>query len=440
MLLRHRVVLGFFLGLIFFGIYAPANQSSESLDLKKTLQYAIEHSAEFDSIKNRLAVANMEEKSAFYRHFPSLDLSATHGIEDTEPRSVLAAPGVPWTSQTTLSLTQNLFDNGETATKYKIAKLSKAQAELQFQELRNKLTLDIIQQYLILSLNSKYVEIQEKQFAMMTRQYQSVSKDFYQGLKTKKDFLRFKTQVNRIEIDLNTAKNNLEKSKLALLKLIGFSTGGENFNFVPIDLERLNTADPTPSFKAQNHFLYRTAELQKEINQANYSLVRRKNWPELFLTAAASYGSNQYVQSGRSFSDNDVVSWNALLTLKYNLFDWGIRSRDSEVAFLKTKIQNNDLKISLLGVDTLIKEFEINAAQALRQLNLAKELLKLEKDNLGYLQTEYRNGKVQYLDLVTGYDNLADAEVKYFSAAQEFEFLKYTSLYHQGKLYEEILK
>ena len=456
MTLKSWIAVGFSLALVygsFFAFAGSANSSdcsdssdcaegySQNVDLKQTVQFAIDHSPEFDSMKQRLALADDEEKSAFYRFFPSLDLTAVHGIQDSQPRLGTLGSGAPWTSQTTLSLTQNIYDNGETNTKYKIATLSEKQALLTLLEQKNKLSLDIISQFLTFSLNSKLVDIQEKQFGMMTKQYQSVSKDFYQGLKTKKDFLRFKTQVNRIEISLNTAKNNLEKSRLSLLKLMGLSAENtEAFRFIPVDLEKIKSQSSTEKVNSKQHYFYRHADLQNEINDLNYRLVQRKTWPEIFFSAAASYGSSNYVNSNQNFTDNDAVSWNALITLKYNFFDWGLRSRDADVAFLKNKIQGNDIRVSLFAIDAIIKELDLNRQQAVRNYNLASDLLRLEKDNLGFLQTEYRNGKVQYLDLVTGYDNLADAEIKFYSAATELESVKYTTLYHQGRLYEEILK
>lgn len=434
-----------FIAVVILVLVNPANSEIDTsvivLDLKQTVRYAIDHSPEFDSIKKRLEIADLEEKTAFYRYFPSLDLSAVHGLDESDPRPVVVNAGYPWTSRATLSLTQNLYDNGETNAKHKIAELTKEQATLSFNEQKNKLSLDVISLFLAYSLNAKLVEIQEKQFSMMTRQYQSVSKDYYQGFKTKRDFLRFKTQVNRIEIGLSTAKSNLEKSRLALLKQLGESDeNSAQFRFTAVDLESYKDIQTISGIDIKKHYLYRFANLQKEINDLNYGLIHQKKWPEIYLTASASYGSSQYIQSHQSFSDNDVVSWNALLTLKYNFFDGGIRSRDADVAYLKRQILNNDLQVSLFSIQTVIKELQMSTQQTVRNYNLANDLLKLEKDNLGFMQSEYRSGKVQYLDLIAGYDNLADAEIKFFTASSELEIVKYTALYHQGKLYEEILK
>ena len=95
-------------------------------------------------------------------------------------------------------------------------------------------------------------------------------------------------------------------------------------------------------------------------------------------------------------------------------------------------------KIGSHGFEYGVKHF-VNLKSGLIS-EIIINMLELEKDNLNFLRQEYRNGKVQYLDLITGYNNFSDAEIKFYSAASSLENLKYTILYHQGKLYEEILK
>ncbi|MEK6626691.1 MAG: hypothetical protein AABY86_17110, partial [Bdellovibrionota bacterium] len=71
---------------------------------------------------------------------------------------------------------------------------------------------------------------------------------------------------------------------------------------------------------------------------------------------------------------------------------------------------------------------------------LARELLSLEKNNIDFIEREYRNGKIQYLDLVIGLNDYSDAQIKFYTSASDLQTARYTVLYHQGKLYEELLK
>lgn len=413
-----------------------ANAESKIFTLKQAVLFATMHSPSFDTIKREVSIANLEKESSKSRFLPSLDLSATHGIQDSSPRTA-----GPWGSELRLDLTENLYDNGVTLTNYQLASLRKQQAELQHEEQKNKLCLEIVTQFLSFSLNVKLLEIQEKQFKNINKQYELISKYYYQGVRTKNDYLRFKTQVSRAEIDLINSKNNLLKSKLEMQRLIGGDLINEEpYDFIPITFDNIEDDHSLNFVRVENHLIYKSAQIQKEINALNLEIIAKKNLPEWFVSTGVGYDNSQYVGRNQSFSTNDRISWNALLTVKYNIFDWGIRSRNKEVSAAKNAIQNNALDSDLLVLKSTLKQFVINILQVKKNYELAKELLYLEKNNIDYIEREYRNGKIQYLDLITGLNNLTDAQIKYYSSALDIQTVKYTSLYHHGKLYEELLK
>lgn len=426
---------------LFISLHALADEiaNTQSFDLKRTVSFAIENSPSFDSLRKQLDISILEEDTAKARVLPSLDLSATHGILDSTPRQTISK----WNSGFDLSLTESLYDNGIALTKSKIASLNKRQAEYNYENQKNKLSLEVVSQFLTYSFNVKLLEIQEKQYKLISKQYGIISKDYYQGIKTKRDFLRFKTQISRGEIDLLNAKSAVEKSKQDLQRVMGINLKSDmQINFIPIAFndDRLEITNSDSDLNIEDHFQYRAAQLQKDVNKLNADLIGRKNLPEWFVSTGASYTSSNYLGTGQSFSDNAVTSWNALLTVKYNFFDWGIRSRDKEVALQKSLIQANDLDLSLLALKASLKQLQISLRQAQKTFTLSKELLSLEKSNIYFIEREYRNGKAQYLDLITGLSSLSDAEIKFYSAISDLQITRYTLLYHQGKLYEEILK
>jgi outer membrane protein TolC len=128
------------------------------------------------------------------------------------------------------------------------------------------------------------------------------------------------------------------------------------------------------------------------------------------------------------------------VSVKYNFFDWGVRSRDKQVAIERDFIQKDNLDSQLLALKSNINQLKINIEQIQRNFDLSKELFALETTNLELIEREYRNGKIQYLDLVTGLSNYSDAEIRYFTAISDLQNARYTFLYHQGKLYDELIK
>jgi outer membrane protein TolC len=427
--------IAFFTSITALGTVEPAH--TQVFDLKKSIEFAVAHSPEFDSLQRQLSIYELEEKTAIARQLPSLDLTATHGIVDSDPKTKTT----PWSSQFNLGLTESLYDNGVTNSNRHIAHLNHQQAELNFKQQRNRLSLEIVHQFLIYSLNVKLAEIQEKQFKLVSKQHNIVSNDYHQGTKTKKDFLRFKTQINRSEIDLINSKNTVEKSKQELQRLLGIGISvQENPIFVPLSLDKMDSKIQSSSVDLESHLLYKIAKIQKEANQLSVDIVSRKKFPELFLTAGIDYSSSSYIDTKQSFGDNGQIGWNALLTLKYNFIDWGIRSRDSIIASQKNMIQNNQLDVTLLGLMTLLNQLQVEVVQIQRNYLLAKELLSLEQSNINFIEREYRTGRVQYLDFISGLNNLSDAELKFYSSASDLQKNKFNILYHQGKLYEELLK
>lgn len=431
-------ILGFLIVCFFSktSLATTFSMNTKVFDLKKSILFATEHSPVFDSLKRELSIAGWEKDSSRARFLPSLDISATHGIQDSSPRSI-----GPWKSELNLDLTENIYDNGVTKTNYKIASFKKNLAEIIFEEQKNKISLDIASQFLTYSLNEKLLEIQEKQFKNIRKQYDLVSRDYYQGMRTRNDFLRFKTQVSRSEIDLINAKNTLEKSKQELKRIIGVELNSEDsIEFTPLVLAEVSYEIPENFVKIENHLIYRSSLIRKEINELTTDIIAKKNLPEWFVSTGVGYGSSEYLGKNLSFAANERLSWNALLTVKYNFFDWGIRSRDKEVAAAKMIIQNNELNSELLILNSSLKQFMINALKMKKSYELAKELLGLEKSNMEFIEKEYRNGKIQYLDLINSLDDFTDAQIKFFSAVSDIEAVNFTSLYHQGKLYEELIK
>lgn len=433
--MKTRFLWGVFC--LFYSSALYAETQTESFDLKKSIQFAVEHSPAFDSLKRELSIAKLQKEVALAKMLPSLDLTATHGAFDSKPRGLIG----PWNSEFNLALTESLYDNGVSFTGNQIASLHQSKAELRFEIQKNKISLDIAAQFLVYSLNRRLKEIQEKQFRLVSKQYDLISKDYYQGMKTKNDFLRFKTQVSRSEIAWSSATQSFERSKQDLQKIIGFGLDRNiEVDFVPFNLETANFANLQGPIRWEDHAEYKVAALQKRINELGSGIIGRRNLPEWFVTAGVNYQSSNYIGTGSTFSDNAVLGWNALLTVKYGFFDWGIRSGERDIAIETSKIQNNTVDTDLLALKASLNLLNSTVAQLRKNYSLSKELLALEKNNLDFIGREYRNGKVAYLDLITGLNNLSDAEIKYYSATSDLVIAEYTVLYHQGKLYEELLK
>jgi outer membrane protein TolC len=277
----------------------------------------------------------------------------------------------------------------------------------------------------------------DKQFKVLTAQYR-------QGFKTKSDFLRLKTQVQKAEIDRVGAENSIHQSEANLQKLLGVSESeAGTVSFAPLRLDvskPVELSSPTQLPALSGTYEFQSSRLQRDSNRETVSLTRRNYWPQLSVTGGVSYLNQNYLNSPAPFSAGNQLSWNALLTLQYNLWDWGTRRRDLEIAELNEGVQDDSLDQGVLEVRAQLTGLMAELGRASRNFALSRELLELEQESSQNLELQYREGKVTYLDLITELNNLLDARVQYFTSY--FDVLGGTVRYRyfEGKAYESVVQ
>ncbi len=425
-------MLGFLL-LTFFNT-APAAAAAAPLSLREAASYALEHSPQLDSSQRQALIAEQERLNARAAFLPSIDFTSSHGLERSYPST---STNEPWASSFSLTLTETLYDNGESITKHRISLLQEEIARETLLRDRDRLLLDVAGAFYQHSLARKALEIQQEQHSVLKRQVELVKESYRQGVKSRKDYLRFQTQLNRSDIDLLAARTGLQKSELALQRVLGVPLRSNDQVTFTVD-ENRPAPLPAKEILLATHRDSRIADLQRRSAALNAELSRRKVWPEIGIATSATYGSSDYWNTSKRVYENDKLSWSALLTVKYNLLDWGVRRRNSEIAASRAQIRANELETDLLSLREEIEKLSVDARKLQSSFQLADELFKLERTNLNLITTEYRQGKVQYLDYINALQNLASAKNTYYSSLFELKRALLALHYHEGTLHEAI--
>lgn len=420
--------------MIFLPLLFAISSWAAPLSLRDAAIYALQHSPAFDSAQRETLIAELTRKNAGSAFLPSLDLSAAHGWRGSSPRT----DSGPWSSSVSLALTENLYDNGQSITNYRSSKLAEEISRLQLQQNRDRLLLEIASAYYQYSIAVKGLEIQEEQHQILKKQYQLVEAGYRQGIKTRKDYLRFKTQVNRADIDLVNARDGVLQSAQGLKRLMGIPLASGETPAFTIEESKPPKSRPE-KIRLESHRDFRIAELQNENVRLQERQVKRRLWPELSLTGGANWGSSEYLGTGRSISENDSLSWNAVLSLRYNFLDWGTRSREARIAGERTEIQLNSSTAALQALRQELESLELNIRQLTENFRLGEELLSLEQTNLDLITQEYRQGKVQYLDYITSVRDFASARSGYYNSLFNLKKGLLTQKFHQGAIYEAIV-
>lgn len=424
------------LAYLFFYIVPLSFANEVQLDLKAAIQFAVENSPSLEVQRKEMSISDMERKNAYSVFLPQLDMGSNYGVSGRDPETATSKYG----SQFGVTLTENLYDNGISFLRYDSAKVSKKIAELNFSLKRDQLSLQIAAQFLNYSLVTQLLDVQKNQFEIIKKQFNSIASQYKQGIKTRRDYLRFKSELSRSQIQLQNATTRLQNTQAELVQLIASTEQIATTRFVFL-VEPVKPAlvkqIPTQKPKVETHWIFQIAKMRSNIFDNDVSISRRSYYPEFFLTGGASYGSADYWRTGSDFSDNDFTSWNAMLRVSFNLWDWGIRNRNITIAKDRKVQREKSIEVELNDFVAENEKLMNNIALKNNNFLTAQELLSIETDSYAFLESEYRNGRVSYLDLIIGLRDLLSAKIQVFESFYDLRTQLLQYKYHQGQLYEE---
>lgn len=407
--------------------------TTQQISLRQAIEQSLQYSPVYLQAKNQLKITQLQTKNTRSAFLPSLDLNATHGVQGANPDRTGEYQLTPWVSGTSLTLTETFYDNGNSYKQRQIAVLKEKLAHLQYEKSKAQVLRSVTTAYYRYAIAEQNLKFTKKNHAELNRLANLVSNQFKQGLKTRKDELSFRSREQRGQLNVINAEKNLVLAKSQLLESIGLAPG-ENIKFdtaiKPILPSKTLAIDITVDKLYEAEIL----SLQREIGDIEISLAQRKFWPELSLIGTASYGSSKYIDTRQSWDDNDGTQWSLLFNLKFNLIDWGVRSRNIQIAASTQSQTEQSARITQLQAENNLESFKIELQRATESYRISKELQKMEEDTFTLLERDYNAGRSNFLELTTGLANLLDAQSRGLEAD-----LHMADLYLQWKYYTRTL-
>lgn len=416
---------------------APATGAPAKAGLARLVELAEERSPQIRMSKLVLAQTQLELKTAMAKFFPSVDLLTEHGLRDKYPDGDKRPTAA--VSSLTLQATEKLYDNGASITNYKIAQNKYQRQMLMYEIERDDQLLKLANTYYDWSSTWQDRQIANNKRDLLRRQFNMLEAWYKQGLKTKRDVLRIETEVRKLQIDLLRRDNDLENLLEKLASQAGITREELRTNGIAAEEAQLSSpidSGPWPEMKAADN--RRAVVVKMENREAEYQsrLSERKYWPTVDLTGEIYDKYSDYLDFGRSFEDTRVWGWSALVTINYNLWDWGTRKRDLEISRVKEKTTQARNEQLLLDLDVNLRDVVLRLNEFAESAKMTKELLNIEQQSYNILEAEYRNGRATYLDLITNLNSLVDARSKFAATYFALRKQQITYAYHKGTLYE----
>jgi outer membrane protein TolC len=424
---------------------AEAPTASTALNVQEALKLALEHAPDAQSAALNARIKELEAQASLSVLLPQLDFSTSLGLEKSDSQiSTLSASGLVvnpssnlWTSDLSLKLSENLYDNGESWTRRKIAITELRRAGLELAQSRDATALAVLQAFYDYSQAQRLVAIQSDQLSTYHKQFSQVSEQYREGMRTKQDYLRFKSQTQRAEVDVVTAQTNAQNAALKILEVTGLDKGDELLKIGEIAPRvPAKIVDTVPSLSDTRDF--KIAELALKSNELTASLARRKRWPQLLLSAGASYENVNFVNSGMNFRDSDQANLALTATLKWNLWDWGLKNKEAEIAEATRVTQDMQSRKELLQTQTALGGLATELDRLDAAYKLQRELLNMEKESQDLLSVEYRQGRISFLDLSQAQADYVSAQVGLLETQYAVMNALARLSFYKGTLYDSL--
>ena len=430
-------ILPFLLGV------APAYAAP--IELKETLRYALQHVPALLSAEENHAIRLRQKEQAAAKFLPSLDFKSTQGLQKAEPAvqgpTMQQSGSGPGFGQLTLSLTETLYDNGQSFTQRDIADANAKISELQIRQTRDDVIYQVTKAFYSLSQADILWRTDQQQAELMNKQLRLLDVKYRQGLKTKIELTRLQSQVQRAELEVMTAQNARTAAAIDLLRAMGAPVTDNAFEFATLNAEealRDEPVLPTVVPVVADSYTARISRLEDIVAERNINLAERKNLPVITLSSAVEYQNPDYIAASDRPWVHDYFDWNVSLGLTYNIWDAGSRRNDIAIAASERSIkaQEKTDKLATLAAD--IHKLMASLPSLGESFRLNKRLIALEQENFDHLEKDYREGKVAYLDLVGGLQDLLTAKVGFFTTYIAILQAQAQYRYYKGTIYDGV--
>ncbi len=425
MLLRKKI----WKNLIFSCVFSGPAFSVQKMNLQDAIQVALTQSYLIQASQISLLNANLGLQNAKGQYFPNLNFSSSHGYQ----KSLLEKEN-EWPSSFDFTLSENIYDNGQRENNHSVQEKNLLKEEEIKKNVQLELLKDIKEIYHAMSLKWHLVKMNHDQIQQVEKQL-NLAKSFYlNGQKKRGDYLKLKTDLQRLHIEDQNLKNELEITGKKLQLLIGMDPTKDVIEWEVIQDQPIVSDLKLESLDIEKHPLMLSQVLDQDLQLLQLNKARKDLWPNVNLITGLNYGSHSYIKTDQTISANDDLRWNIGLKVDYTIYDHGIKNREVE------KVMNANRGEEIKRTQKL-NEFKLRRDQFFSQLYIIKnqwqlhqELLSNEKETLTRSQEEFRRGALSYLDLANATKNFFSTRSAYLSTYFRYLDLMAEYDYLRGQL------
>ena len=325
-----------------------------------------------------------------------------------------------------------VWNGGRNWNTVKLDKLSEQQAELSAQETANSIQESIAQLYSQILYLTENVKVNEKMLETSKKNEERGQEMVNVGKMSKADLAQLTSQRANDEYSIVESKTSLMNYKLQLKQLLEI-TDEQDFDVAIPEITDESIFSPIPSLQSvyEEALLNRPEieRLQLAVKSSDVSLrIAKAGWlPNVSVNGGVTTSTNSLNSTGWGDQMKTNVNSSIGLGVSVPIYD----GRSTKTAVNKAKIQQLQAQLDLQDQQktlyTNIQRYWINATNNQEKYRAATSSVESAQQSYDLLSEQFRLGLKNIVELMTGKDNLMQAQQNQLQS-------KYTTVYNKKML------
>jgi len=427
-----------FITIIYAHNVFPQRLEKGKLNLKQCIEIALKNNPQI--LASQIGVAELKKKIPQARagFYPSLNLNANASRLSAQPGYNAGKTGDNY--NTGLFMRYNIFQGGKSVASVHAARFNYDAGKSGYKISQQDLVLTVTEDYYRLLQAEQFTKVAEKSLQRAQRHLDFANARFKNGLASRSDILKAKTEQSNAKLDLIRARNAVAMERGQLNNALGQKVS------LPIKIfDDLSEAalDETPENQNKfQTFVEQAFKMRPELKKIKAQLLAQKS---IIRLAKADYYPNVSMDANYNFNGAEVsqLYQSNYIGLSVSLPLFSGFSRPARVA--QEKLQLRVLEQQTASLRQQISLEVWNAFLALKEVKErivnTQVFLKDARENLDISEGEYKEGVGSMLDVLDAETTFVAAEQRWIEALADYKIARMVlQRAVSGKYFEEILK
>jgi outer membrane protein len=399
---------------------AVAQETQPTAQAKKTLAecitIAVEQHPSLKAATASVEAGKQRVREALSSYLPQINATYSAQRRQTNAAAYGSSGGRPFRSyfySTGGSLTQMLFDFGQTLDSIRSAQAAEQSLQADRTTQREVVVLNVKQAYFNVLATRRLLTVADETVRQNEKHLEQAQGRFNVGLAAKFDVTQAQVQLANAQLNQVTARNNVAVARETLRNALGL-TGPLDFDIVDnFDVHRVTVTESEALTAAyDNRPELRSIHAQELATTRQIAALQKNYLPSVQAKADYNY-------LGTDYPLRNV--WDVTANVNVNLFNGGLTTAQigEQKANLSNLKYNEEVQRQNIALE--VRQAVLNLEQAAESIRVSETALREARENLDLAEGRYNTGVGNIIELTDAQASLTTAEANHVQALYNYK-------------------